>query len=81
MTLPGYAFQQRHWIEPAGFVRIKADASTPIGVSSAEPPPTDGGPEASPTPVRDPGDAAANLVAVSPASVIRRRLLRSSGGC
>ena len=31
VTLPGYAFaRQRHWIEPAAFVR-SADASTPIG--------------------------------------------------
>ncbi len=37
VTLPGYAFaRQRHWIEPAAFVR-SADASAPIGAAVAEP--------------------------------------------
>ena len=41
VTLPGYAFaRQRHWIEPAAFVR-SADASTPIAAVMAEPQPTD----------------------------------------
>ena len=41
VTLPGYAFaRQRHWIEPAAFVR-SADASAPIGTAVAEPQPTD----------------------------------------
>ena len=41
VTLPGYAFaRQRHWIEPAAFVR-SADVSAPIGTVVAEPQPTD----------------------------------------
>ncbi len=41
VTLPGYAFaRQRHWIEPAAFVR-SADVSATIGTAVAEPQPAD----------------------------------------
>ena len=41
VTLPGYAFaRQRHWIEPAAFVR-SADAFAPVGTSVAELQPAD----------------------------------------
>jgi phthiocerol/phenolphthiocerol synthesis type-I polyketide synthase E len=65
VTLPGYAFaRQRHWIEPAAFVR-SADASAPIGTVVAEPQPTDRKPERHGRPLADAGDATADLVAVS----------------